>query len=82
VNTERVNLDVAVLRIKVQGVLHQAPGNRRVLYDASRLIAGKYGVQHHLARADRSCLKSIVNAGLQQASGAPPDPLKLTGKLL
>jgi len=50
--------------------------------DASRLIAGKYGVQHHLARADRSCLKSIVNAGLQQASGAPPDPLKLTGKLL
>ena len=82
VNTERVNLDVAVLRIKVQGVLHQAPGTRRVLYDASRLIAGKYGVQHHLARADRSCLKSIVNAGLQQASGAPPDPLKLTGKLL
>ena len=82
VNTEHVNLDVAILRIKVQGVLQQAPDNRRVLYDASRLIARKYGAQHHFDRADRSCLKSIVNAGLQQASGAPPDPLKLTGKLL
>ena len=82
VNTEHVNLDVAVLRIKVQGVLQQAPDNRRVLYDASRLIARKYGAQHHFDRADRACLKSIVNAGLQQASGAPPDPLKLTGKLL
>ena len=82
VNTEHVNLDVAVLRIKVQGVLQQAPDNRRVLYDASRLIARKYGAQHHFDRADRACLKSIVNSGLQQASGAPPDPLKLTGKLL
>ena len=82
VNTEQVNLDVAVLRIKVQGVLQQAPDNRRVLYDASRLIARKYGAQHHFDRADRACLKSIVNSGLQQASGAPPDPLKLTGKLL
>jgi len=82
VNTEHVNLDVAVLRIKVQGVLQQAPDNRRVLYDASRLIARKYGAQHHFDRADRACLKSIVNSGLQQASGAPPDPLKLTKKLL
>jgi uncharacterized protein YjcR len=38
-NQERLEPDVAVLRIKVQGVLQQAPGNRRVLYDASRLLA-------------------------------------------
>ena len=82
VNSEHVNLDVAVLRIKVRGVLQQAPDNRRVLYDASRLIARKYGAQHHFNRAARACLKSIVNAGLQQASGSPPAPLKITGKLL
>ncbi|MFY9813134.1 MAG: hypothetical protein WCF70_08625 [Dehalococcoidales bacterium] len=82
VNTENVNLDVAVLRIKVQGVLQQAPDNRRVLYDASRLIARKYGAQLHFDRSDCASLKSVVNAGLQLAAGTLPDPLKLTGKLL
>jgi hypothetical protein len=82
VNTEHVNLDVAVLRIKVQGVLQQAPDNRRVLYDASRLIARKVGAQYHFDRSDCASLKSVVNAGLQLAAGTLPDPLKLTGKLL
>ena len=81
-NFANILLDVAVLRIKVQGVLQQAPDNRRVLYDASRLIARKYGAQLHFDRSDCASLKSVVNAGLQLAAGTLPDPLKLTGKLL
>jgi hypothetical protein len=82
VNTEHVNLDVAVLRIKVQGVLQQAPGNRRVLYDVSRVIAKRYASKYQFDRSERSYLKSIVNAGLQQVSGLEPDPFKFPGKLL
>ena len=55
---------------------------RRVLYDASRLIARKVGAQYHFDRSDCASLKSVVNAGLQLAAGTLPDHLKLTGKLL
>jgi hypothetical protein len=34
INQERLEPNVAVLRVKVQGVLQQAPGNRSGLYDA------------------------------------------------
>jgi hypothetical protein len=81
-NQERLEPDVAVLRVKVQGVLQHAPGNRRVLYDASRVIAKRYAAQYDFDRAERSYLKSIVNAGLQQASGIEPDSFKFPGKLL
>ena len=81
-NQEGLDPDVAVLRIKVQGVLQQAPGNRRVLYDASRVIAKRYASKYQFDRSERSYLKAIVNAGLQQVSGLEPDPFKFPGKLL
>ena len=58
------------------------PGNRRVLNGASRLIARRYGAQYQLDRSGHAYLKSIVNAGLQQATGALPDPFKFPEKLL
>ena len=81
-NQEGLDPDVAVLRVKVQAVLQQAPGNRRVLYDASRVIAKRYAAQYHFDRSERAYLKSIVNAGLQQTTGASPDPFKFREKLL
>jgi hypothetical protein len=81
-NQEGLDPDVAVLRIKVQGVLEQAPGNHRVFYDASRVIAKRYASKYQFDRSERSYLKAIVNAGLQQVSGLEPDPFKFPGKLL
>jgi uncharacterized protein YjcR len=79
-NTERVSLDIALLRIKLQCFVKNAPGNRRVLNEVIRLMARRFTAQYQLSRAERSRLKATVAAVLEQASGISPVPPNNSGE--
>jgi len=49
-NTERVSLDIALLRIKLQCFVRKAPENNRVLDEVIRLMARRFTAQYHLSR--------------------------------
>jgi hypothetical protein len=79
-NTERVSMDIALLRIKIQCFVRNAPGNRRVLNEVIRLMARRFTAEYHLSRAERSQMKATVAAVLEQASGISPAPPKNSGE--
>jgi uncharacterized protein YjcR len=79
-NTERVSLDIALLRIKIQCFVKNAPDNRRVLNEVIRLMARRFTAQYHLSRAERAQMKATVAAVLEQASGISPVPPNNSGE--
>jgi hypothetical protein len=81
-NTERVSLDIALLRIKLQCFIKKAPENSRVLNEVIRLMARRFTAQYHLDRTERSRLKAVVAAILEQAAGISPVPPKNSGKIM
>jgi len=81
-NTERVSLDIALLRIKLQCFVKKAPDNRRVLNEVIRLMSRRFTAQYHLSRTERSRLKAVVAAILEQASGISPVPPKNSGEMM
>jgi hypothetical protein len=68
INLEGVDPAVAFLRVKLQSSLQYDPGNRRVIAEASRLVAKWYSADYGLDPADRSYLKKIVQNLLEIAS--------------
>jgi hypothetical protein len=67
-NLEGVDPEVALIRVKLQSSLQDDPGNRRVIREASRLLAKWYSANYRLDPADRSYLKTVVENLLEIAS--------------
>ena len=54
---ERIDREVAVMRIKLKAALRLAPGNRRLLLEASRLMAKHYAFTHGVVGEEKTMLK-------------------------
>jgi hypothetical protein len=67
-NLEEVDPEIALIRVKLQCCLEHDPGNRRVIREASRLIAEWYCADYGLDPADRNYLKTVVESLLEAAS--------------
>ncbi|MBM4432966.1 MAG: hypothetical protein FJ025_03110 [Chloroflexi bacterium] len=61
-NFEGVDPAIAVLRLKLQSVLRHDAANRRVLREASKLLAKWYSAQYHLDEADTCYLKKFMRS--------------------
>jgi len=59
--------EVTVLRIKLDSALRYAPGNRRVLREASRLLAKWYRTRYHLTGEDNTLFKKLIRNILEAA---------------
>jgi hypothetical protein len=64
-NIEGVDPRIALLRVKLQSSLQHDPGNRRVLTDASRLLAKAYSDMYSLDAADSNYLKTFIERILE-----------------
>jgi len=70
INVEGLDPRTALLRVKLLSSLQHDPGNRRVLAEASRLLARTYSDICSLDAADRNYLKTIIQLILESASTA------------
>ena len=68
VNLEGVDPEIAFIRVKLQSSLQHDPGNRRVIREASRLIAEWYSANYGLDATTGSYLKAVVQDLLETAS--------------
>jgi len=68
VNLEGVDPEIALIRVKLQSSLQHDPGNRRVIREASRLIAEWYSANYGLDATTGSYLKTVVQDLLETAS--------------
>jgi len=66
-NLEGVDPEIALIRVKLQSSLQHDPGNRRVIREASRLIAKWYSADYGLDPTDRNYLKTVVESLLEIA---------------
>lgn len=67
-NLEGVDPEIAFIRVKLQSSLQYDPGNRRVIREASRLLAEWYSANYRLDPTDRNYLKTVVENLLEIAS--------------
>ncbi len=67
-NLEGVDPEVALIRVKLQSSLQHDPGNRRVIREASRVIAEWYSANYGLDATTGSYLKTVVQDLLETAS--------------
>jgi uncharacterized protein YjcR len=67
-NLEGVDPEIALIRIKLQSSLQCHPGNRRIIKEASRLLAKWYSANYQLDPTDRNYLKTFVENLLEIAS--------------
>jgi hypothetical protein len=76
INVEGLDPRVALVRVKLLSSLQHNPDNRRVLTEASRLLAKAYSDICSLDAADRKYLKTVIELMLEsilaQRSPAPP----------
>jgi len=59
-NTTEIDPAIVVLRIKLNASLKADPGNRRLLRDASRMVARLYGAKLKLNRIETSYLRKAI----------------------
>jgi hypothetical protein len=67
-NLEGVDPEIALIRVKLRSSLQHDPGNRRVIREASRLIAEWYSANYGLDATTGSYLKAVVQDLLETAS--------------
>ena len=67
-NLEGVDPEIAFIRVKLQSSLQHDPGNRRVIREASRLLAERYSANYRLEPTDRNYLKTVVENLLEIAA--------------
>jgi len=60
IDVEGLDPQIALLRVKLQSSLQYDPGNRRVLREASTLLATWYAAEYRLDRTDRNYLKTVI----------------------
>ncbi len=71
INVEGLDPRIALLRVKLLSSLEHDPGNRRIVTEASRLLAKAYSDICSLDAADSNYLKTIIELILESASAAP-----------
>ena len=64
-NLGGVEPELVALRIKLSSALRHAPGNRRILMEASKLLAKWYRSKYRLDRKSNKILKQFVGLILQ-----------------
>ncbi len=69
INTEGLEPELAALRVKLCSVLGRDPGNRRVLRESSKLIAGWYSSKYRLDKTNSLAVKKFVRGILQSYPG-------------
>ncbi len=69
INQERVDPEMAVLRIKLQSLASHAPANQRVLRDLCRIIVKWSVKKYRLDSAESAYLKAAVLTVLEHSSG-------------
>jgi len=67
-NLEGVDPEIALIRVKLQSSLQYDPDNRRVIREASRLLAKWYSADYRLDPTDCNYLKTVVENLLEIAS--------------
>jgi hypothetical protein len=67
-NLEGVDPEIAFIRVKLQSSFQYDPGNRRVIKEASRLVAKWYSADYGLDATTGSYLKTVVQDLLETAS--------------
>jgi len=70
INVEGLDPRIALLRVKLQSSLRHNPGNRRVLTEASRMLAKECSDMYSLDAADSNYLKTLIERILESASTA------------
>jgi len=70
INIEGVDPRVALVRVKLLSSLQHDPINRRVLAEASRLLARAYSDMYSLDATDHNFLKTIIDLILESAVAA------------
>ncbi len=65
VNLGGVDPEIVALRIKLDSALRYAPGNRRLLREAARLLAKWYRSKYRLAGTDNAAFKKAVRSILE-----------------
>ena len=68
-NQERIDPEMAVLRIKLQSIVQQAPANRRLLKEVSYLIVKWSVKKYQLDREGRAIMKAALEDALESACG-------------
>ena len=63
---ERVDPEIALLRLKLKSLLRHDPDNRRVLREASRLLAKWLRTKYRLDRTDTNYLKMVIESILER----------------
>ena len=58
---EGIDREVAILRIKLKAALRLAPGNRRLLVEASRLAAKHYALKCDVVGSEKTMLKKACH---------------------
>jgi hypothetical protein len=71
-NLEGIDPEIAAIRIKLQSSLQSDPGNRRVIREASRLLAKRYSANYQLDPTDCNYLKTVIENLLEIASMRHP----------
>jgi uncharacterized protein YjcR len=69
ISQEHVSPDVAILRIKLMSMVHQAPADHRVLKEVVKIIVQWYAKKNNLGRADRAVMQAAVAEVFEQSSG-------------
>jgi len=72
INTEGLEREIAALRIKLRSSLERDPGNRRVLREASKLLARWYSSKYRLDKTDSLTIKKLILGILQDYPGPSP----------
>ncbi len=75
INVEGVDPRVALVRVKLLSSLQHNPDNRRVLTEASRLLAKAYSDMYSLDASDHRDLKTVIDLILESIiAGRSPTP--------
>ncbi len=74
---EGIDPEIALLRVKLQSLFQNDPGNRRALGEASNLLARCLRIRHGLDATDTACLKMFIESFLEQYASASSFPSDL-----
>ena len=73
VNMKSVDPEIAALSIKTRSLLDVAPGNRRALREAAKLLVKWYSAKYKLDNTDTGHLRKVIIAIMESAANlAPP----------
>jgi hypothetical protein len=77
---ENIDYEVALLRIKLKNALRLDPGNRRLLQEASRLLAKRYAVACKVVGSEKTVLKKVFHLIFERIAYNLKNELKLNPK--